>query len=261
MGTSVRPMGPTGSSASGSNMVGSYGYYYNSVTPNPHIHFISPNPHTHDITPNPHRHEMRFFESGSIDGRPRVFNDGCKIDCNVLIKMIYDSLNTELAGSKNRVTAAAKKGNWITANKIGQPICEYLENYYIYRVICYLRSRIWYTEYETLANVPTQLDVQPTGLILTNSGNNIVGPQGTEQQVMTQQPISHADFPAPIQHSDIPMHVDTPHNDAPPPPPPPPPQISYLYCKPPGGPCGYYQATATITDCGQLGIPGTFESC
>jgi hypothetical protein len=196
-----------------------YAYYYDSVTPNPHTHLISPNPHVHGITPNPHRHAMRFFESGSIDGRPRIFDDGCKIDCNVLVKLIYDSLNSELAGSKTRVTAAAKKGNWITANKIGRPICNYLENYYLYRVICYLRSRVWYTEYESLSILPTQLTIQETGLILTNSGNNIVGLQGSEQAQgapippsTPQQPVDE-EVPIQTQHLDVPAHVDTPHND------------------------------------------------
>jgi hypothetical protein len=238
MGTSIIPTNST------------YAHYY---------HNVVPNPHTHEITPNPHRHAMKFIESGSIDGRPRVFNDGCKLDCNILIKLIYDSLNTELAGSKTRVTAAAKKGNWITANKIGKPICDYLEDYYIYRVICYLRSRVWYTEYEALANIPTVLDIQSTGAMLTNTG----GLQGTEQQnTPLQQPISHADVPLQIQHSDVPVRVDTPHTDVPHNDTPPPPQISYIYCRPPGASCGYYQVTDTVTDCSQLGaIPGSFEQC
>jgi len=231
-----------------------YGYYYNSVTPNPHIHNITPNPHAHEITPNPHRHAMRFLESGSFTDT--ALENSCRVGPEVLINLIYNSLNTETAKEKSRVSEAAKKGNWITANKLGRPIWDYLENYYIRRVICYLQARVWFTEYETLGIIPTTLDILPTGLILTNNGSNVVGPQGmsTPSTIQESTPV-HADAP---MHVDTPVHNDTPvHADAPPAHTDVPPQINYIQCRPPGGPCSFYQAES----CAELGIPGTFTEC
>lgn len=158
-----------------------YNNHTHPIDPNPHIHNITPDPHAHEITPNPHRHGMRFNEAGVIDSR---LENSCRIGPEILINLIYNELNTETAGEKSRVSEAAKKGNWITANKLGKPIWDYLENYYIRRVICYLQSRLWYTEYETLTIVPTDLDILPTGLV-TNPANanspnaQVKGPQGT----------------------------------------------------------------------------------
>lgn len=161
------------------NFSGGYGNHYHDVEPNPHIHLITPDPHAHQITPNPHRHGMRFRESGSFVDT--VLENNCRIGPEILINLIYNELNTETAKEKPRVSNTAKKGNWITANKIGKPIWDYLENYYIRRIICYLQARTWYTEYETLTIVPTDLDILPTGLITKYGGGNnrIIGPQGT----------------------------------------------------------------------------------
>jgi hypothetical protein len=240
-------------------MTSPYPYYYNDVKPDPHNHNIEPNPHTHAITPNPHRHAMRFLESGSLN----LANDGCRLPSNILVNMIYNSLNTELEGNKPRVTEAAKKGNWITANKIGIPIWEYLEDYYINRVVCYFRSRTWFTEFESLSIVPTSLEILPTGLELTYDRNNIVGPQGQQSmrndtqiftetleeiEVLTSNHsdiiVSHADTPIVTVHNDVP-HSDTPAN-------------TFVQCKPQNGPCSYYQTDS----CDSLGAyQGAFEPC
>lgn len=186
----------TGNYFGNQNFSGGYGgNHTHGIEPNPHIHNITPDPHTHQITPNPHRHGMRFAESGSfID---TALENSCRVGPEVLINLIYNSLNTETEKEKSRVSNAAKKGNWITANKIGKPIWDYLENYYIRRVICYLQSRVWYTEYETLTVVPTDLDVLPTGLIASyhNGMNTQLGAQGTV--------VSNATTPASVQQENI----------------------------------------------------------
>jgi hypothetical protein len=126
---------------------------------------------------------MRFAEEGSY--LDISLENSCRVGPETLINLIYNELNTETEKEKSRVSEAAKKGNWVTANKIGKPIWDYLENYYIRRIICYLQARSWYTEYETLNNIPTNLDVLPSGLILSYNGNNIVGPQGSRNNTVS----------------------------------------------------------------------------
>lgn len=220
------------------------------INPNPHNHEIEPNPHTHDITPNPHRHGMRFAESGSFVDFG--LENNCRVGPEILVNLIYTSLNEETAKEKSRVSEAAKKGNWITANKLGRPIWDYLENYYIRRVICYLQSRVWYTEYETLTNVPTTLTVVPTALYIDELGRQTT----TARQQTTNPIISTGGTTVSSSISPTPSPTQSP-TPSPTPSPTSPQNKTFTRCRPPGGPCVYYETTS----CGNVGIPGTFTPC
>lgn len=184
------------------------GNHTHGLRPNPHDHDITPDPHTHNITPNPHRHGMRF-ESGSL-GNGAWFDRtrDCPLGPEILIKLLYDEMNTETAKEKSRVSEAAKKGNWIAANKIGKPVWDYLERYYIHRIICYLRAHLWYTEYETLSIVPTDLTIVPRELIVEYGG--YVGGQGTTGRSTVSSPPAPPPPPPPTVYCVTPDDFNNP---------------------------------------------------